>query len=580
MAHIRILAALLLLTSCGNVTEIVLVVDTDIANAHAFRIDVTYPDGRTERSDADLSARAPPRRLVLGHEGGPLEPVALRVAALRGSREVVAVERVVAFEAGTSLTLQIFLADGCGDVTCPDGRTCGNGGTCRTPRVASCEFDGRTCDVDAGVDAGMPDGGPPDGGRLDAGPPCSSTMVCGVSDVHLPGDRITPELCREPALAITVVVDGPTGPVGSTGSPASFVLADPGDYRVEIDDPVGGCAHSRTVIVPYPVRIDDATMVSADALRDLAARMGTGFVAGQRGAYAVDTDGWYDLRMGGASGDIAPEDQLAVVVVNAIPFFGPNMDLDAFYRIDTAAPFSAATHTAIALSPTADNHRIRAMGARVSATGPLALATQDNVMFVDTPVTGPAPRARGPSYDADTWIAVGEVELLNLGAIWAGRTDELVNRHSLDSGGLLNGGSPVSPPSFLGSLANAAVDDRGATNPSVWLCGDLAVARFAFEPGDWPGRSSLPSDTARWLGECRDIAIDIDGDLWIASGSAGLVRLAPDGTVRVVIGASRGLPSGTSVDRVAVASDAEAREVWILDASERRVVRYRADRLP
>lgn len=571
------LATLIALTSCGTAaTEIVISVDTDIEAAVELRVDATYPRGRTESATADLAVRPAPRTLVFLHQGGPLGPLRLRIAARGPSgEELVMVEREVAFEAGVSLTLGVFLSGACEAAMCPPSRTCGDDGTCRAIAVDPCEYEGRICEPDAGTDSGTQDAGPEDDAAGDAGTGCSSLMVCGVARTHLPGDLVTPRICSMSTSPAIGTITGPSGDVPGSGTPTSYLLTEPGDYTVDLVNPFMACFHSLSFRVAGPTLIDDAGATTG-ALRDLGARTGSAFVAGAGGAWAVDDAGWHDL-IAGADGTVAPIDLQAAVVIDDLPFFGPSFDDDAVYRVAAIAPFSTVTHTRIALP--AGNRRVRAMGARVGGLGPLAIATQDDIVLVDDPTAGATARTLGPSYDAQAWIAIGEAGPTNLGAIWGGRSNEVVNR-STSGGGVLFMGSPVPTTPILDDVSGAVAHGRGAANANLWLCGMASTALYEFPVGrDWPGTTALPATSARWLGDCRDIAIDVDGDPWLASGTAGLVRLAPDGSERLVYGSEQGLPAGTSVDFVAVAANATTREVWILDGIARRVVRYRADLL-
>ncbi len=150
MRRLSVLALVLLSTSCGSITEIVLVVDTDIAEADSLRVTAVHPDGRSDSAKADLSTSAPPRTLVLWHRGGALGPVHLTIEAMRGDAPLVSVVREVAFHEGRSLRLEVFLADGCSAVSCNVGETCGNDGQCRSPVVPACDYEGSCVPPDAG----------------------------------------------------------------------------------------------------------------------------------------------------------------------------------------------------------------------------------------------------------------------------------------------------------------------------------------------------------------------------------------------------------------------------------------------
>ena len=576
--------ALLLAASCGGgPTEIVLVINTNIPEIDGLRVDVTFPRGGTSGSDADLTAQPAPRRLVLVHDAGPLGPVMVRVHGLQGATEIVMVERALTFEAGETLTLEILLSADCQALSCAARTSCGNDGRCRPTEVQPCEYVGRTCagpedaglGLDAGVgdaDAGAPDAGGDAGLDLDGGPECN---ICGVAERHLPGDVVRPSGC---GLPVDVTVAGPSGDLAPMGASGRYLLPQTGTYTVTIHDTSTGCINSRAISVPAPISIGDPGGVAPDELRDLDARVDTAFVAGRRGPFAVDASAWFDLRDGVIGGDsMAPENQRAVAVVDGVAFFGPAQNEGAIHLIDTAAPFDTSNHWRIDL-PSGD-HRVHAMDSRVGHLAPIALATRAGVLIVDDPTGSPSVDSRS-SYEANGWVAVGEVEHDPLGALWAGDNRDLINRHVRGGGDVLNNRSDVRRPGFLGDVNAAVVPDDGATSPLLWLCGSAAVARFDFSDMDWMDQSDLPDETAQWTGACNDMATSVGGDIWVASGPDGLVRLDDSATSRAVLTTSTGLPPGFQVDFVAVASDATVRQVWALDATAHVMLRFEADPLP
>ena len=570
-----------LMGCAGDPTEIVLVVDTDRVDATGFTVDATYPSGGEGRSTADLADRPAPRRLVLVHEGGPLGPVRLRVTATGAAGPLATVEREVTFERGESLTLRVFIRASCG--ACPAGLTCGDEGECRAAAVASCEYEGRTCSMDGGAppgeDAGARDAATEDGGAGDAGRPFDGggcPALCGVGGTYLPGDLASPAPCV-PASGFTLSVLDPSGaPVTPTGDPPAYRLTRPGSFEATLMDPVGRC---ETVEESLEVSLPDGPATPHPAtgtLRDLDARVGTGFVASQSGAYAADLAGWYDLRAPAvATGDVAVLDQSSVAVADGIPYFGPNADRDEITRVEAVSPFDAAVHRSIDIG--GGDRTIYDLAARQDASGPVALAS-GRVSVVQSPASTPVARDLGSDYAPTGWIAMGTLEHPSVGAIWAGRTDEIVNR-PLGSGGAFGDGDVLSRPGGLGDLVAAGVDDTGG-EIDLWLCGTAGVQRVRLPDRDWGDAESLPAASASAAVPCADLSIGADGSVWVAAGSLGLVRLAADGSRVGAVAPGEGLPAGTSVDLVATASDPAAREVWFLDTSSRRLFVLQADPTP
>lgn len=572
--RVAIAAALALLASCGGeVTEIVLVVDTDLPAA-SFRVEAAYPRGGMGVSTADLSEQPPPRRLVLVHEGGPLGPVALRIAALdAGGAPLAAVRRDVTFEPGRSLTLVVRLDGACATASCAASETCGNDGTCRAAAVDACEYEGRTCDVDAGADpdAGPRDAGPLDAGRDDAGPGDAGPTdagacpaICGAPERALPGDRILPAPCAPGPSHRLEVTDGAGGPITSAGG---YLLPAPGRYAVRLIQ--DGCEDAVAAVEVVARSGPTTALAGTTPLRDLAAGAGAAFVVGAEGAFAADTTRWYDLRSAAiASGDVAEVDLSAVAVVDGLAYVGPLADRDVVWRIDVAPDVVSAMHTRIPIG--GGNRRVHGLAARTPATGPLAIACGD-VTVLEDPAGAATPRDLEPGYEPQGWIALGAREHAHVGAVWAGRPDELVNR-ALGAGLAYGGGRVVSAPSEVGPIAAAVVDD--ASGIELWLCGDMELQRISLPDVDWSGADTLPAAAVRIPVSCSDVALGEGGDVWVAAAGAGLLRFARDGTRRASIAAPVDLPAGASIDRVAFAAEGGVREVWALDAAARRVHRF------
>jgi hypothetical protein len=122
-------AAMSTLVACTGPTEILVVVETDIAAVDELVVEARVGDGAVQRATASLATQPPPRRLVLEHRGGPLGPVRIVASARRGDTEIVRVERISAFTPNARVEVRITLEDACVGVSCPEG-VC-TGGVCR-----------------------------------------------------------------------------------------------------------------------------------------------------------------------------------------------------------------------------------------------------------------------------------------------------------------------------------------------------------------------------------------------------------------------------------------------------------------
>ncbi len=566
MRRLTWLALALLAGSCSSVTEIVLVVDTDIAAADTFRVTAVHPDGHSDQSMANLTTKAPPRTLVLLRRSGPLGPVHLTVEALSEGRSVVSVAREVAFEEGRSLRLDVFLPEGCRTAGCVSSQTCGNDGTCRSPIVPTCEYDGTCVDADGGArDAGSPDSGEADGG--DGGVcPLASDSICGVSDTLLVGDVVTPRACASDEAIVSV--DGPSGPVDGGGT---FLLPAPGRYtvRAAIGD-IAGCAITRDVDVAALAPTADSMSVSSGELRDLAARVDTAFVVGRDGAWAVDVTAWFPM-----AGLGVPTDLRAVAVDHGQPLLGPTASDGAVYRLRADPPFDAVGVTRMMLP--AGSREVRALAVPLDATGPALAATKDGLVTV---AFDGATMQVGPSWDPNVGggAAIGHEVAGSYGAIWMTSATTIVNR-SISGASAFAGGMEADLPSWLQNAHAVAVDERDASAPRLWVCGDGGAAVWTLT-GDWTSRTVLPDPAHTWNGTCLDLALGDEGDAWVASGTSGLVRLHYDAALRARYDAAEGLPGGASLDFVAFAADAGHRQVWALDVAARTIFQWSADALP
>jgi hypothetical protein len=168
------LACALLLGACAQLTEVVVVVDTDLRipqEIDAFRIEVRTPNGDELHSDAILrvdSAPQLPRTLGIVHRGGPLEPLTVHVKGLSGGNLVIERRAQLAFQPGRVIVLRMDLLRSClGMRSCSTEQTCVEG-VCQTINVDSGELPDWDGPVDR-LDASSPDAGQDAGAGPDAG---------------------------------------------------------------------------------------------------------------------------------------------------------------------------------------------------------------------------------------------------------------------------------------------------------------------------------------------------------------------------------------------------------------------------
>ncbi|MAQ15475.1 MAG: hypothetical protein CMN30_11855 [Sandaracinus sp.] len=140
MVKRALLALGLALLGCGSdpITQVIVVVDSDIADLEQIRLDVVAPDGRTETATAALGAGEPglPRTLTLVHSTGPLGPYQVTATGLRGGGPVVDRRASFDFQADRSLVLTMHLVAAC------QGQSCG-GQTCTERGCESLDSNGR-----------------------------------------------------------------------------------------------------------------------------------------------------------------------------------------------------------------------------------------------------------------------------------------------------------------------------------------------------------------------------------------------------------------------------------------------------
>ena len=154
-----------LVASCsgGELTEILVVVDTDIpipAGIDAVRVEVTGVE--TVSASGSLTGPAAmtlPRTVGVVRTGGSLGPIEVRVVGSLGGTDVVERRASTSFIAGRTLVLPMFLSSGCAGVSCSAGQTCANASCVSTvvdPATLS-DYTGTVARLDGGPPSCIPE---------------------------------------------------------------------------------------------------------------------------------------------------------------------------------------------------------------------------------------------------------------------------------------------------------------------------------------------------------------------------------------------------------------------------------------
>lgn len=163
---IAILCAALGCDPADDATEVVLVVDSDLATPDeldAIQVTVTDPLGNTMSSRADLGvgeARLP-RTVGILNDTQRLGPYTVDVRAVKNSAIIVRRRAVFSFERDRIRRLRINLLRACGGVVCSGEQTCLDDGSCGSTAVSLDDWTGSVAplmsyDGDASMsDAGM-----------------------------------------------------------------------------------------------------------------------------------------------------------------------------------------------------------------------------------------------------------------------------------------------------------------------------------------------------------------------------------------------------------------------------------------
>lgn len=595
------LSCALAFVGCGDerVTEIVIEVRSDLRvpdELDAVVIEAMGPGGKMATSRADLTEPDGelPRTLTLVHTGGDLGPVHARVEGMKGGALVVARALEMEFEPGASLRIVVHLSDACRDVRCGEGSTC-EAGSCRPVQVRPCEFEGRSC-ADAGMDAG-PDAADA-GGDADAGPGCVlDDGICGVTDTHLPGDRLTLAPCAAVAGDVTLdwTIERPTAEDDTgTGDSHDFVVVEVGTHTVTVtaSEPAG-CSDTTTFEGAGFDPVDVPEPGTLDGVRDMDARPGMAFFATATGGWAVTTEGSSNLGADADSGTMVSDDLQAVAVLRGDALFMSTEDDGELTRAGVAADLSSIVLTSVTI-PSGAERSGRSMatpsgghpgGDPPADLEPLAAGTKEDVVVYQEDAGGNLSLSTSltPKFEAIRDVAVGRRETEEHGAVWALQRDRMVN-YALGPGSsavagsaeLTIGGGDVAEAEAL------ALDDRDRSLQRLWICAsDTGAGRVEAHDleQDWSEvTSTMPAPLNSTPLVCRDIAVGAEADAWVAT-SSGLERFGPDGVRTLALQPDdHGVPA-EDMAFVATAWDETTREVWVYTAAG-ELYRAFADRMP
>ena len=150
----------LVLSSCESaVTEVVLVIDSDLATpsqVDSVDITITAPDLTIQTASVSFDDTTPGFVQTLGvSQKDALEDASYAVEVVARKSGVLVVRRRASFSftTGKRRMLRIELLDDCRGVLCTGGNTCGNGGFCERVERATVPFDADA--LQSAYDAGM-----------------------------------------------------------------------------------------------------------------------------------------------------------------------------------------------------------------------------------------------------------------------------------------------------------------------------------------------------------------------------------------------------------------------------------------
>jgi hypothetical protein len=160
MSRFWLVAMLALLSSsCGStVTEVVLVVDSDLATpaeVDAIEISVTAPDMHIETATATFDDASPsfPRTLGVSQSHTDDGEYSVETVARKNGLVVVRRKSRFRFTEGQRRVLRIDLLAECRSIVCTGDTTCGRGPFCERPVQSTLPYDAD--DIVSAFDAGM-----------------------------------------------------------------------------------------------------------------------------------------------------------------------------------------------------------------------------------------------------------------------------------------------------------------------------------------------------------------------------------------------------------------------------------------
>jgi hypothetical protein len=210
-APIAALLSTFALLSCANdevpPTQLMLVVDTDIAELNEIAFDVSDPRDTLETGSIPVDIADAPFTMAVLREKGSLGPLTARAIGYAKKRPLVERSAVVSFSPGKTLTVVLHLVQSCRGKNCEDDdETCTERGCELADAGTLSEWDGTPPTLEAALDAGSPrpdasqpgpDAGPPADGAApqeagaDAAEPDAGGAVwtrCGFAEVDINSD--------------------------------------------------------------------------------------------------------------------------------------------------------------------------------------------------------------------------------------------------------------------------------------------------------------------------------------------------------------------------------------------------------
>jgi len=173
---LAVLAALSCSPDSQPLTQVMVIVDSDMAQIDSLRVRVEGMGDPRVATAKDLEKRPLPRTVAIVHRGGPLGPITVTAEALVGEATLVSRRAELSFVRGRNLKLVLELDQSCVGVKCEDPRkdTC-IAGVCESVDVDASklsDWNGKLpnhSDAGASADGGTEDSGMGMGGGSGAG---------------------------------------------------------------------------------------------------------------------------------------------------------------------------------------------------------------------------------------------------------------------------------------------------------------------------------------------------------------------------------------------------------------------------